>query len=205
LILSDEQLDRDIEVHWREEEYYQPSEKFIAQANLNDPTTYDKMSLENFPHYFSAYADLLDWYKTYDTILDSSNPPFWRWFVGGQLNASYNCVDRHLPTASGKVAYYFVAEREEDPIVAVSYQELYPDESLLSMFEEEFGKPFGDMVPINSIGDKTEYSIILRIRETSGGTTFIEPMKSFGKIIGNYDGKDCEAILRTVKGDQAIL
>ncbi|MFG1555511.1 MAG: three-Cys-motif partner protein TcmP [Thermoplasmataceae archaeon] len=80
-----------------------------------------------------------------------------------------------------------------------------PDESLLSMFEEEFGKPFGDMVPINSIGNKTEYSMILRIRETSGGTSFIEPMKSFGKIIGNYDGKNCEAILRTIKGDQAIL
>jgi len=80
-----------------------------------------------------------------------------------------------------------------------------PDESLLAMFEDEFGKPYGDTVPIKSKGNKTEYSMILRVRETSGGTKFLEPMKSFGSIIGSYDGEQSEAILRTVKGDQLTL
>ena len=80
-----------------------------------------------------------------------------------------------------------------------------PDEALLQMFEKEFGKPYGDTVPINSKGNKTEYSMILRVRETSGGTKFLEPMKSFGKIIESYDGEQCEAMLRTIKGDQLTL
>ena len=80
-----------------------------------------------------------------------------------------------------------------------------PDEALLQMFEKEFGKPYGDSVSINSRGNKTEYSMILRIRETIGGTKFIEPMKLFGKIIEIYNGEQCEAILRTIKGNQSVL
>lgn len=80
-----------------------------------------------------------------------------------------------------------------------------PDEVLLQMFEKEFGKPYGDNVPINSKGNKTEYSMILRIRETQSGTKFIEPMKLFGRILGGYDGDSCEDILRIIKGNQRTL
>jgi acetyl-CoA synthetase len=83
-----------IAVHWQEEGYYYPSTKFIAQANMTDETVYDRFSLDNFPECFKEYADLLDWYKYWETTLDTSNPPFWKWFVGGRLNACYNCVDR---------------------------------------------------------------------------------------------------------------
>ncbi len=80
-----------------------------------------------------------------------------------------------------------------------------PDEALLEMFETKFGKPFGDNVPIKSKGEKTEYSMVLRIRRTQGGTKFIDPMKEFGKIIGSYSGEDCNNILRTIKGDQQSI
>lgn len=80
-----------------------------------------------------------------------------------------------------------------------------PDEVLLQMFENTFGKPFGDNVPIKSKGEKIEYSMVLRIRKTTGGTKFIEPMINFGKIIGSYNGDDCENILRTIEGDQQSI
>jgi len=74
-----------IAVHWKEEEYYHPSKKFIAQANLADPAFVKKFSEKHFPECFDLYASLLDWDKPWRKTLDSSNPPFWKWFVGGLL------------------------------------------------------------------------------------------------------------------------
>jgi len=85
-----------IAVHWKEEEYFYPSKKFKAQANLADRSFVKKFSEKNFPKCFDIYAKLLDWDKPWRKTLDASNPPFWKWFVGGKLNACYNCVDRHL-------------------------------------------------------------------------------------------------------------
>ena len=56
----------------------------------------ERFSEEHFPECFKEYADLLSWDAYWHTTLDTSNPPFWKWFVGGRLNACYNCVDRHL-------------------------------------------------------------------------------------------------------------
>lgn len=148
--MSDERMERDIEVHWREEDYYEPPVGFAAQANLSDPHVYDKFSLENFPDSFIAYADLLEWEKRWDTVLDTSNPPFWRWFVGGRLNASYNCVDRHLADHKNKVAYYFVAENENDPIVGITYQELYwRVNEFAALLRDYAGVKKGDRVTIH--------------------------------------------------------
>jgi acetyl-CoA synthetase len=85
-----------IAVHWQEEGYYYPSTEFIAQANMSDKGIYDRFSLENFPNCFKEYADLLTWYEYWDEILDTSDAPCFKWFKGGKINASYNCVDRHL-------------------------------------------------------------------------------------------------------------
>lgn len=76
-----------------------------------------------------------------------------------------------------------------------------PDESLLELFENVFGKPYGNNVSIHSIGDKVEYSMILRIRKTQGETKFIDPMIEFGKIIDKYDGEMANKILSTISGD----
>ena len=78
----------EIAVHWREEEYLAPTAKFIGQANANDPAIFERFSEKNFPECFKEYADLLTWDKYWHTTLDTSNPPFWKWFVGGRLNAS---------------------------------------------------------------------------------------------------------------------
>lgn len=114
-----------IAVHWKEEEHIKPSNKFILQANMTDAKILDKFGINNFPDCYKDYADMLDWYKPYDTILDSSNPPFYKWFAGGKLNASYNCVDRHLPKYKNKTALHFVPEPEDEPLQHITYQELY--------------------------------------------------------------------------------
>jgi len=114
-----------IAVHWPEEDYFSPSAEFVAQANLKDAAIYERFSLARFPECFKEFADLLSWYKPWDTTLDTSNPPFWRWFVGGKINACYNCVDRHLARNRNKTAIHFVPESEGEAVQHVTYQELY--------------------------------------------------------------------------------
>ena len=114
-----------IAVHWREEEYFLPPPKFIGQANASDPSIIERFSEEHFPECFKEYADLLSWDHYWHTTLDTSNPPFWRWFVGGRLNACYNCVDRHLATSHDKAALIWVPEPEAEQTLAITYQELY--------------------------------------------------------------------------------
>jgi len=114
-----------IAVHWREEEYFSPPATFIAQANAADPGIFERFSEKNFPECFKEYADLLTWDKYWHTTLDTSNPPFWKWFVGGRLNASYNCVDRHLKKDRNKAALIWVPEPESEETKVLTYQELY--------------------------------------------------------------------------------
>ena len=101
-----------IAAHWREEELISPPAGFIAQANMADPDVFERFSEKNYPECFREYADLLTWDKYWHTILDTSDPPFWKWFVGGKLNASYNCVDRHLAKNRNKAAFIWVSEQE---------------------------------------------------------------------------------------------
>ncbi len=122
---SQEVSEAQIAVHWPEEDYFLPSAPFIAQANLTDPGIFERFSLDKFPDCYKEFADLLDWYKYWDKTLDTSNPPFWRWFVGGKINASYNCIDRHLPKHKNKTALHFVPELEGEGIQHITYQELY--------------------------------------------------------------------------------
>jgi acetyl-CoA synthetase len=115
----------EIAVHWQEENLFYPPDKFVEQANLKDNSVYQRFSLDNFPDCFNEYADLLDWYKRWEKTLDTSNAPFWKWYVGGRINASYNCIDRHLAANKNKTAIHFVPELEDETIQHVTYQDLY--------------------------------------------------------------------------------
>jgi acetyl-CoA synthetase len=129
----------EIAVHWREEEYYQPSPKFIGQANASDPSIFERFREENFPECFKEYADLLTWDHYWHTTLDTSNPPFWKWFVGGRLNACYNCVDRHLAEDRNKAALIWVPEPESADTLAITYQELYVRVNEFAALLRDFG------------------------------------------------------------------
>jgi acetyl-CoA synthetase len=120
-----ETSEAEIAVHWQEEALYHPSSKFIGQANLTDPAVFDRFSLDNFPNCYIEFAELLTWDKYWDEVLDTSDAPCFKWFKGGKLNASYNCIDRHLEKNKNKTAIHFVPELEEERIDHITYQELY--------------------------------------------------------------------------------
>ena len=139
-----------IAVHWQEEGYYYPSAKFIAQANMTDETIYERFSLENFPNCYKEYADLLEWYEYWHTILDTSDAPCWKWFVGGKINASYNCIDRHLKDHKNKTAIHFVPELENEKTEHITYQELYVRVNEFAAILRDFaGLKKGDRVTLH--------------------------------------------------------
>ena len=139
-----------IAVHWQEEDYYYPSEEFKAQANVNDKSIYDRFSLDNFPDCFTEYADLLTWDEKWHTVLDTSDAPLWNWFVGGKLNVSYNCIDRHLAKNKNKTALHFVPDSEDEPIQHITYQELYVRVNEAAAVLRDFcGLKAGDRVTIH--------------------------------------------------------
>jgi acetyl-CoA synthetase len=147
---SSESSEATIAVHWREEGYYMPPPKFIGQANASDPAIRDRFSEENFPECFREYADLLHWDRYWDTTLDTSNAPFWKWFVGGRLNASYNCVDRHLEKDRNKAALIWVPEPESEAHAAISYQELYRRvNEMAALLRDYCGLEAGDRVTLH--------------------------------------------------------
>ena len=114
-----------IAVHWREEEYIPPPEGLKKIANANDPAIRERFSEEHFPQCFEEYAELLTWDKKWDTILDTSTPPFFKWWVGGRLNACVNCVDRHLESRGTANAFIWVPELEDEETVELTYAELH--------------------------------------------------------------------------------
>jgi acetyl-CoA synthetase len=139
-----------IAVHWREEDYYQPPADFAAQANANDPAIFGRFAEDKFPDCFTEYADLLTWDERWSTILDTSTPPFWKWFVGGKLNASYNCVDRHAQSNADKTAIIWVPELESDEHEHVSYGELLRRvNEFASVLRDFCGLQAGDRVTLH--------------------------------------------------------
>ena len=136
-----------IAVHWREEEYYPPPPAFVAQANGDDPALLERFSEEHFPDCFTEYAEMLRWDRKWDTVLDTSNPPFWKWWVGGRLNASVNCVDRHLESRGSKNALIWVPEREDQETQEITYEELHRRVNEFAALLKDFaGVQTGDRV-----------------------------------------------------------
>lgn len=139
-----------IAVHWREESYFSPPAKFKAQANLTDAGIFKRFSLDKFPECYKEFADLLDWFKRWRKTLDTSNPPFWRWFVGGEINACFNCVDRHLGKHKNKTAIHFVPEPEHEAVQHVTYQELFVRvNEFASLLRDFCGLKAGDRVTLH--------------------------------------------------------
>ncbi|MEM0129349.1 MAG: acetate--CoA ligase [Thermoplasmata archaeon] len=140
----------EIAVHWKEEEYYDPPPSFVSQANLTDTATFDRFSRRHFPECFREFGDLLSWDRRWSQTLDTSRAPFYRWFVGGELNASFNCIDRHLGDHRNKAALLFQPEPETEPPVAITYQELYARvNELAALLRDVAGLRAGDRATIH--------------------------------------------------------
>ena len=81
----------------QEDRTFPPPEAFTAQANISDPGVYEE-ALRDPEAFWAKFAEELDWFKKWDTVLEW-DPPHAKWFIGGKLNVSYNCLDRHLTTS----------------------------------------------------------------------------------------------------------
>jgi acetyl-CoA synthetase len=134
-----------IETLFDEQREFPPPPTFAAQANANDPSIYQRAA-DDLEGYWATEAATLDWYKPWDSVLEW-NPPFARWFDGGQLNVSVNCLDRHVNSGGGaKVAYYW--EGEPGDRKTITYQDLYDEVNKAANALRELGVQRGDRVAI---------------------------------------------------------
>jgi len=127
-------------------ERFEPSDSFRANALLNDPAVYAEAARDP-QAWWARQAESLDWIERWDTVLDDSNPPFYKWFVGGKLNASYNCLDRHVEAGRGeRVAYHWRGEEGEER--DVTYADLHRDVQRFANALKDLGIRPGDVVGI---------------------------------------------------------
>ncbi|WP_345410813.1 AMP-binding protein, partial [Haladaptatus pallidirubidus] len=141
--------DNDVELEARLEnrERFEPPQSFVAQANLVDDTIYDEFE-RNWPECWKQAADLLDWENEYETVLDDSDPPFYEWFTGGSLNASANCLDRHLDDRGDEVAIEWVGEPTDEDDRAYTYEALHREVNEFAAALREQGVKEDDVVTL---------------------------------------------------------
>jgi acetyl-CoA synthetase len=137
-----------IESVLNETRVFPPSAAFVKQANVPGMAAYQALCDEaerDFDGFWGRLAkDNLLWHKAFTKVLDESNAPFFKWFADGELNASYNCLDRHLKTQPDKIAIIF--EADDGKVTRVSYRELYHKVCQLANALKAHGIKKGDRV-----------------------------------------------------------
>ncbi|MGZ4466399.1 MAG: AMP-binding protein, partial [Nocardioides sp.] len=130
----------------REDRTFEPPAALAEHANVT-AEAYDRAAAD--PEAFWAEAaGRLSWETPWDRVLDWDSPPFAKWFVGGRLNAAYNCVDRHVEAGRGdKVALHWVGEPVDDKRT-ITYAELQADVCRAANALTDLGVGAGDRVAI---------------------------------------------------------
>jgi acetyl-CoA synthetase len=124
---------------------FPPPAELAASANV-DASWYARADAD-YEGFWAEQAGRLHWDKPWEQVLDWTNPPFAKWFVGGELNVAYNCVDRHVEAGRGdKVAYHF--EGEAGDTRTITYADLQHDVNQASNALESLGVQKGDRVAI---------------------------------------------------------
>ncbi len=133
----------------KEGRLFQPPADFSAKARIGSMEQYEQMwkeSVEDLEGFWGKMAGELHWFKPYDKVLEW-NEPFAKWFVGGQTNASYNCLDIHLGThRENKIAYIW--EGEPGDVREITYRELLTEVSKFANVLKKLGIKQGDVVSI---------------------------------------------------------
>ena len=127
-------------------ERFDPPAAFREQALLNDPEVYGRAAADPLG-WWTAQAEELDWFQKWSRVLDDDEPPFYKWFTGGTLNVSYNCLDRHVIAGrGGRIAFHWRGEdgQERD----ISYAELLGDVERFASALKQLGVEQGDVVGI---------------------------------------------------------
>ncbi|MGI9082092.1 MAG: AMP-binding protein, partial [Thermoleophilaceae bacterium] len=129
-----------------ERERFDPPAGFAERALLNDPKVYEEAAADP-EGWWAGHAGDLHWFEPWHTVLDDSEAPFYKWFVGGTLNASYNCLDRHVEAGNGdRVAIHWRGEEGEER--DLTYSDLHRDVQRLANALKDRGIGRGDVVGI---------------------------------------------------------
>lgn len=104
-------------------------------------------SIKNPSEFWAEKAHAIDWFKTWDRVLDDSNPPFYKWFSGGVLNACYNALDRHLETPRKNLLAY-IWEGEKGEVRTYTFYQLFREVNKLALALRDFGLKKGDRVAV---------------------------------------------------------
>jgi len=104
-------------------------------------------SIKNPQEFWAEKAKAIDWFRTWDKVLDDSNRPFYKWFAGGVLNISYNALDRHLNTPKKNMLAY-IWEGEDGEVRTYSYYQLYREVNKLAKVFKDLGLKKGDRVSV---------------------------------------------------------
>jgi acetyl-CoA synthetase len=143
--VAGETLDRELE-RLLEVPTFEPAPEFREQALLNDPAVYEEAARDP-EAWWAGQAGQLHWFEPWETVLDDSNPPFYKWFVGGRLNASYNCLDRHVLEGRGeRVAIHWRGEDGSER--ELTYAQLLADVERFANALRDLGVHRGDVVGI---------------------------------------------------------
>jgi acetyl-CoA synthetase len=130
-----------------EVESFEPPEDFRSHALLSDPAVYEEVASDPEGWWTRQATELLDWVQEPSQGLDDSNPPFYKWFADGKLNASANCLDRHVEAGNGeRVAFHWRGEEGEER--DVTYAELLADTQRFANALKGLGVGRGDIVGI---------------------------------------------------------
>ena len=138
-----------IESTLNENRVFEPSKDFVEQAHVKGFAEYERIyeaAAADPESFWAAQAENLDWFKKWDTVLEW-NEPHARWFVGGKINASYNCLDRHLSTARKNKAA-IIWEGEPGDVRTLTYQQLHTEVSKFANVLKKLGVETGDRVAI---------------------------------------------------------
>jgi acetyl-CoA synthetase len=128
------------------QQVYEPPEEFAKNANIQDPEIWDKAA-EDYEGFWESWARELHWFEEWDQV-HNWDPPFTQWFVGGKLNASYNCLDRHIEDGKGdKQALIWVGD-EPDHQQTYTYSELLAEVNKFANVLKDLGIGKGDTVSI---------------------------------------------------------
>jgi acetyl-CoA synthetase len=142
---SSDQIEREIG-DLLDREIFEPPAEFAEKALIADESEYDEAEADGV-EWWAKQADALDWQQRWDTVLDESEAPFYKWFTGGKLNASENALDRHVEAGRGdRVAFHWRGEEGEER--DVTYAELLRDVKRLANVLKERGIEPGDVVGI---------------------------------------------------------
>jgi acetyl-CoA synthetase len=139
-----------IESVLQEKRVFPPSPAFVKQANISGMDAYQKLVAEaerDFEGFWARLArENLLWSKPFTQVLDETRAPFFRWFHDGELNASYNCLDRHLKTQPDKTAIIF--EADDGKVTKITYKSLYQEVCRFANALKAKGVKQGDRVLI---------------------------------------------------------